>query len=118
MFNKLKKGTDSIGELILIYLFFAVVVSVLFALFEGKDFFTSLWWSFITGLTIGYGDVYAVTAAGRVLTVLWAFLSILFLTPLFIGRVVVIMMDNKNEFTDKEQRSMMKMLKELTNVKK
>jgi voltage-gated potassium channel len=101
--NKIKNGTDSFGELIAIYLISALVVGALFALFEGRNLLDAYWWTFITGLTIGYGDIYPVTAAGQILTVVWAHFAVLVLIPLFIGRLIVTMIEDKNKFTHEEQ---------------
>ena len=119
MLNKIKNGTDSIKELLLIYLVSTALVTVLFALFEGHNLYDSAWWAFVTGLTIGYGDIYPVTVAGRVLTVIWANFTVFVLAPLFIGRIVSTMIDNKNEFTDGEQRLMIDAIKRIDkNTKK
>ena len=119
MLQKLKNGTDSVKELLAIYLTSVTLVAVLFAVIEGHSFLDAVWWTFVTGLTIGYGDIYPVTVAGKILAVLWANFAILFIVPLFVGRVIVNMIDNKNEFTDKEQKSMATMLKQIVrNTKK
>ena len=68
MLNKIKNGTDSIKELSVIYLVSVTLVAVLFALFEGHNLFDAYWWTFVTGLTIGYGDIYPLTVAGKVLS--------------------------------------------------
>ncbi len=67
----------------------------------------------MTGLTIGYGDIYPVTVVGKLLTIIWANFAILFIIPMFIGRVITTMMENKNEFTDKEQKEMLRLLKDI-----
>jgi voltage-gated potassium channel len=48
--------------------------AVAFALAEGvgpqgriSSFFDALWWSLVTLATVGYGDIYPVTAAGRII---------------------------------------------------
>lgn len=112
MLSKIKNGTDSFKELVAIYLISVTVVALLFSLFEGRNLVDAYWWTFVTGLTIGYGDIYPVTLAGKVLTVIWANFTVLALIPLFIGRLVVTMIDNKNEFTDSEQREMLELLRE------
>jgi voltage-gated potassium channel len=111
--DKIKNGTDSLKELWIIYAVSAVVVACLFALFEGHNLIDSFWWTFVTGLTIGYGDIYPHTLAGQVLTVLWAHYMVLFILPLFVGRVVISVLDNKHEFTDKEQKEMLRLLRKI-----
>jgi uncharacterized membrane protein len=47
------------------------------AYFEQIPFADALYFSFVTGLTIGYGDISPVTHAGRVFAVLTGFVGIL-----------------------------------------
>jgi len=119
MFNKIKNGTDSIKELSLIYIISTTIVALLFALFEGHNLVDAYWWTFVTGLTIGYGDIYPITIAGKVLAVIWANFTVFILAPLFIGRIVTTMIENKNEFTDGEQKRLMKIIERIDkNTKK
>ena len=58
---------------------------LLFAFVEGQDLGSSIYFAFITGLTIGYGDITPATSLGRivaVLTGLWG--------TIFVGLVVAI----------------------------
>ena len=109
--NSIKNGTDSLKELWIIYLVSLVVVSIAFMVVEHQPVITSFWWAIVTGLTIGYGDIYPHTIAGQVLTVIWAHYTVIFILPLFVGRVVVSVMDNKNEFTDSEQKKILEILR-------
>ena len=45
---------------------------------EGLQVGESIYFAFITGLTIGYGDIEPVTTGGRVLSVLIGFIGMLF----------------------------------------
>jgi voltage-gated potassium channel len=116
--NRLKDSLDSIKELAIIYTCMVIIVAVLFSLFEGKDFGVSLWWTFITGLTIGYGDVYPITVAGRVLAVLWAHIMVFIYIPVAVGYVVVNMIKNKDAWTDEEQKEMLSLLRRATKEDK
>lgn len=111
--NSIKNGTDSLKELWIIYLVSLVVVSIAFMVVEHQPAITSFWWAIVTGLTIGYGDIYPHTIAGQVLTVIWAHYTVIFILPLFVGRVVVSVMDNKNEFTDSEQKKILEILRRI-----
>jgi len=55
-----------------------VIGSVVIMAFEDISFGTALYFSFITGLTIGYGDVVMKTPAGQVLSVLIGLTGIIF----------------------------------------
>lgn len=113
----IQHGTDSFKELLTLYIGTIFVGAMLFSIFEHTSFFTSIWWAFITGLSIGYGDVYAHTAGGRIVTVVLANLVLLFILPLIIGRSVTQLIDNKNEFTDEEQEEMKKLLRKAIDKK-
>ena len=43
---------------------------------EFKNAFSGIWWAVSTLLTVGYGDIYPVTAAGRFVGILLAFLGV------------------------------------------
>ena len=115
--DKIKNGTDSLKELLAIYLVAAVIVALLFAWFEHQPIVDAFWWTFVTGLTIGYGDIYPQTTAGQILTIVWAHFMVLFVLPLFIGRIISNVIDNKNEFTDAEQKEMLALLKKIDKKK-
>ncbi|MBQ0059785.1 MAG: ion transporter [Lachnospiraceae bacterium] len=41
-----------------------------------KNAFSGIWWSMATIFTIGYGDIYPITIAGRILTIVITFLGV------------------------------------------
>ena len=54
-----------------------MVDAAVIAYFEKMPFSDALYFSFVTGLTIGYGDIAPVTPAGRVFAVLTGFVGVL-----------------------------------------
>ena len=52
--------------------------AVLIAATEKVSFGKAVYFSFITGLTVGYGDIVPGTAIGRIISVLLGFVGILF----------------------------------------
>ncbi len=64
-----------------------VVDAVAIAYFEKMPFADALYFSFVTGLTIGYGDIAPVTLAGRVVAILTGLLGVL-ITGLIIAVAV------------------------------
>lgn len=47
-----------------------IVDAAVIAYFEGIPFDNALYFTFVTGLTIGYGDISPVTAIGRIIAIL------------------------------------------------
>jgi Ion channel len=70
-----------------IILAFQVVLGVLIGLIEGWPLGDALYFTFVTGLTIGYGDIVPRAALARVLAVLIG-ISGLFLTGVIAGIAV------------------------------
>ena len=62
-----------------------VLDGILFSLVEGKDIGSSIYFAFITGLTIGYGDITPVTTLGRIVAVFTGLCG-----TIFVGLIVAI----------------------------
>ena len=84
---------------------------ILFARFEGLSFSKGLYLSFITGLTIGYGDVVPTTALGQTLSILVGIIGVIFMglivgiatnaTRMTILKIEEIKLPPRNESTQK-----------------
>jgi len=72
---------------ILLMFLWLLVGAAAIAYFEEISFGEAIYFSFVTGLTIGYGDIVAKTAVGRLVAVLIGFIGVLF-TGLVIAAVV------------------------------
>jgi hypothetical protein len=66
-----------IQDIFFLLLGWLVVNAAAIAYLEQIPFADALYFSFVTGLTIGYGDISPVTHAGRVFAVLTGFVGIL-----------------------------------------
>ena len=51
--------------------------AILIAYAESMDFDDALYFAFVTGLTIGYGDIVPISATGRIVGVVLGFIGIL-----------------------------------------
>ncbi len=89
--------------IMLLYLISIVISAFLFAYFEQRTFSDGTWWSFVTALTIGYGDLSPVTLEGRMVGVLFGHFWIFFIIPMIIANIVVKLLEDKNKFTHEEQ---------------
>jgi voltage-gated potassium channel len=99
--------TNSIGELLLLYLAVIVVCAAAYAMLEHKPFFDAVWWAVVTATTTGYGDMYPATLGGRLIAVLLMHATLLFILPLLIGRIIGTMIEDQHRFTDEEQRQLL-----------
>ncbi|KXK00635.1 MAG: Ion transport protein [Acidobacteria bacterium OLB17] len=105
--NKLiARATDSFPEIIAYYLATLTVSGVLFAYFEGKPLFESFWWACVTGLTIGYGDMYPVTVGGKIVAIVLMHVVPLIIIPLIVARLLSTVIEDKNVFSDAEQEAL------------
>lgn len=99
--------------LTLFSLAFLFIESGLYALFEKKNFFDSLWWALITATTVGYGDSYPNTTGGRFVAVTLVLGMILFLIPMITASIASKLIVNRDAFTHEEQEEMKQMLQEI-----
>jgi hypothetical protein len=93
-------------------LFTAVLSSTLvfasaYSLAEHKNFSTALWWTIVTICTVGYGDQFPVTGAGRVVGSLTMLTFIFFLAPCVIGSILSHVMTDMHKFTDERTNALM-----------
>lgn len=75
---------------------------------EGFDFNRAVWFSFITSLTIGYGDISPATTLGRVFTILFSIQWILFIIPCFLVNMINIVKRDDDKFSHEEQEQLKK----------
>lgn len=108
------KSTDTIKELLLLYLALICVCSLLFVRFEGMAFGDAVWMSFVAATSTGFGDFYPKTTGGRITCVLLMHFSLFLIVPLLIARLISVAVENKNEFTDNEQEEILSHLRKLT----
>jgi voltage-gated potassium channel len=111
--DRLIRATDTFKELMFWYLSVVVLGAVLFSYFEQKPFDDSLWWAFVTVLTVGYGDIFPVTTGGRIVGVVLMHCVILVVAPLIIGRLLSRVLADNNQFTNEEQEQIKKDIAEI-----
>jgi voltage-gated potassium channel len=102
------KATDTFKELMLLYFGTVVLGGLLFSFFEGKPIDDSLWWAFVTALTVGYGDIVPVTPGGRIVAIVLMHSVIFIVAPIIIGRLLNKITIDANQFTHDEQEQIKK----------
>ncbi len=107
------RATDSFTEIICYYLATLALSGVLFSYFETKPLFESMWWACVTGLTIGYGDLYPVTVGGKIVAIALMHIVPLIIVPLIVARLLITVIEDQNQFSHDEQEEMKKDIKEI-----
>lgn len=107
MLKGIVKATNSIGELLLLYAAALVIGGGLYAMAESKSMADGLWWAAVTATTTGYGDMYPATLAGRIIAFVLMNVNLIFILPLLIGRMITTLIEDRDKFTDEEQRKLM-----------
>ncbi|WP_062200580.1 ion transporter [Streptococcus sp. DD04] len=79
MTNVLKKQKDNliiVGILALSYIFISALIMFNVEPSTFPNFFDALYWATISLTTVGYGDIYAVSTTGKIITMISSFLGI------------------------------------------
>jgi voltage-gated potassium channel len=107
------RATDTFKELISWYLGLILFGALLFSFFESKTYADSLWWAFVTALTVGYGDMYPVTLGGRIVGLVLMHSVVFIVAPLIVTRLVARIFMDANKFTHEEQEQIKKDIAEI-----
>jgi len=67
---------NEVRVLLVIVLFSIIFGGLFYYYFEGWSFFDAIYFSVITLTTIGFGDIYPVTFAGKLFTIFYVFIGI------------------------------------------
>ena len=102
-----RSATDTIVELLAIYLAVILAASALFSVFEGASFWDSVWWSVTTATTTGYGDISPKTVGGRIVAMALMHLAVFIIIPLVVARIITNFIENRDAFTHHEQEELM-----------
>lgn len=90
-----------------------VAVAIIYALIESVSVSDGLWWAVVTASTVGYGDISPATTGGQLLASYFILSNFIILGPLIIATVLLRLIEDKNEFTDSEQRALFSKINEL-----
>ena len=105
--NNGKKACFLAGALGLEYLTAAGV----YAAFEHHSFGDALWWAFMTFTTVGYGDQYPTTMAGRAAGIVLVTSAVFIIMPTITALIATRILHDRNEFTHEEQEEIKSLLR-------
>lgn len=111
--DKFVSATDTVRELVVIYLVVLFVAALAFSGFEHKSLWDSLWWACVTAMTIGYGDLYPLTTGGRIVGITLMHIVPLIVIPLVTARMASKLIVNSDAFTNDEQENIKNSLEEI-----
>ena len=89
--------------IVTIYLTSLTTSTILFSFFEKKSLLEGFWWSCVTALTIGYGDLFPVTIAGKITGVIFSHVWVFGIAPLIVCNIISHILVDKDKFTNDEQ---------------
>jgi voltage-gated potassium channel Kch len=107
------KTTNNLKLIILLYIASIVISAGLFSIIEGKTFFEGVWFSTVTALTIGYGDLSPITLPGRIIVIVLAHFWIFVIAPMVIANIVVNVLKDRDKFTNHEQEWLFKAIEKI-----
>lgn len=87
-----------------------------FSVLENVGYGDSLYWSWITSLSVGYGDISPATTGGKIVAVALGMFVLYVITPLVVGIFVTTALENKNEFTHREQEEIKQELDQIIHL--
>lgn len=97
---------NSIQMIARLYLASILLAAVLFSVVESKSLVDSIWWCFVTSLTIGYGDIAPVTIAGRIIGVVFGHFWVFCIIPMIVANILMKAIKDENEFSHSEQEQL------------
>jgi voltage-gated potassium channel len=105
--TKLQAATDTIKEVVALYIALVLITAGLFSFIEGASLADSIYWAITTSTSTGYGDVLPKTLASKLVAGFLMITSIFVIAPMVVVRMIDKLNVNRDAFSHEEQVAMM-----------
>jgi voltage-gated potassium channel len=112
----LVKVANSAKATVLAFLGLIVVSAVLYSLFEHRNVGDAIWWAVVTASTVGYGDTYPTTAAGRIVAGILISSMVLLVVPLITAHFASKLIVDQDAFRHEEQEEIKTNLRHVREI--
>jgi len=108
--KRLRSLTDTILELLFLYLVIVGASAWLYGMAEDLPLLDALYWAFTTASTTGYGDISPKTLPGRAIAIVLMHVPVLII-PLLTARVAAKFIVDSDEWSHEEQEAVKRELR-------
>jgi voltage-gated potassium channel len=98
------------------YFVLLIVGGLLYSLFEDKGLGDSVWWAVVTASTVGYGDTYPETGAGRLVAGTLISVMVLLVIPLITAHFASKLIVDHDAFRHEEQEEIKNQLRTIRRL--
>jgi len=113
VFNGFIRVANSAKATVGAFICLLIVSAMLYSLFEGKGVGDSIWWAVVTASTVGYGDTYPTSAAGRILAGTLISSMVLLVIPLITAHFASKLIVDQDAFRHEEQEEIKENLRRI-----
>jgi len=103
VFGALVRVANSAKATVLSFIALIVVSAALYSVFEDRTVGDAIWWAVVTASTVGYGDTYPTTVAGRIVAGTLISAMVLLVIPLITAHFASKLIVDQDAFRHEEQ---------------